>query len=117
MVGVEGEGVVGGRAGEVDVGHDRDTPPTGMDGGGRSPRGALGRGGRQGEGRRHSCSPCMDRASAFDPPLTAGLSRIRHGAAMSEPVAEKAEGWKEWLEKYHLWEEERTEEANYLRFR
>lgn len=109
--------MVGGRAEGVDEGCEGRTPPIGTSGGGRNPGGAPGREGHWGGGRRHSCSPCMDRASAFDPPLAAGLSRIRHGAAMSEPVAEKAEGWREWLEKYHLWERERTEEANYLRFR
>lgn len=36
---------------------------------------------------------------------------------MSDPVAEKDEGWAEWLVKYGLWDDEMSIDALYLRYR
>ena len=112
-----GRGAGGGGGGGEIAGGERDTLPTERVGGGR--RSAVVRGGERTPPRdapRRISWPCLDRASAFDPALEAGLSRIRHGSAMTEPVSDKAEGWREWLEKYQLWEGGRPEEANYLRY-
>ena len=36
---------------------------------------------------------------------------------MNIPVADKEDGWREWLRGFGLWGEDRGEEANYLRYR
>ena len=59
-------------------------------------------------------------ASVFnttDRDLARGLARIKHGEEMRAKVAEKEDGWKEWLLRFGLWGDDRDEDANYLRYR
>ena len=53
----------------------------------------------------------------LDPELEAGLARVQQGSNMSDPVPDKEEGWEGWLREWGLWGEEKSEEANYLRYR
>lgn len=53
----------------------------------------------------------------MDPQLATGIGKIKVGSDMTNPVATKDPGWREWLEKYDLWDEHLGEERLYLRYR
>lgn len=46
-----------------------------------------------------------------------GIAKIKLGSDMTDPVRDKAPGWEAWLRKYGLWDEDKSVEELYLRYR